>query len=222
MCACVCFPEMAGAGRGRVARGAKKTAPWWQIKWREKKEEKGDYMLCNHDNRKENTGGLKCESLCPEECKRQGWFDIINQNSLSAPESSPHPLLPVQMETPTDAEHFSSWAPQDTLCRSGTPNNPGVLAEVWAPSEVRGRLRAGSGRPTVAGESHWAGLLSWPFRSVTSRSSCISSSWPDLVFCTPCGVSPLGGQQYPKSVNTCVWKNWLKSESPQEITKFYW
>lgn len=41
-------------------------------------------MLCNHDNGKENTGGLKCESLCPEECKRQGCFDIINQNITRA------------------------------------------------------------------------------------------------------------------------------------------
>lgn len=42
-------------------------------------------MLCNHDNGKENTEGLKCESLCPEECKHQGCLDITNQNFTQAP-----------------------------------------------------------------------------------------------------------------------------------------
>lgn len=87
-----------------------------------KKEEKGDYMLCNYDNRKENTGGLKCESLCPEEYKHQGWFDTINQNSLSTPESGPRPFLRVQTGTPrtggafllldTSGHCVEAWGPE--------------------------------------------------------------------------------------------------------------
>lgn len=61
------------------AKGSKENSSLMTDQMKEKKEEKRDYMLCYHDNRKENTGGLKRESLCPEECKHQGWFDIITK-----------------------------------------------------------------------------------------------------------------------------------------------
>lgn len=92
MCLCV-FPRDGQGWEEQSGQGSKENRSLMTDQMKEKKEEKRDYMLCNHDNRKENTGGLKCESLCPEECKRQGWFGIINQNSLSTPERGPHLLL---------------------------------------------------------------------------------------------------------------------------------
>lgn len=160
MCAYVCFPEIARAGRGTAARGAKKTAPWWQIKWRQKKEEKGDYMLCNHDNGKENTEGLKCESLCPEECKHQGCLDITNQNFTQAPGRA------------ASACSFKwctilSTGSCGTQCCGTCGEAKGALgtqAGTWAPCEVSWKLRVGMRQEVTPDllEALWGRLWSHP------------------------------------------------------------
>lgn len=119
-------------------------------------------MLCNHDNRKENTGGLKCESLCPEECKRQGWFGIINQNSLrTLPGEEPSPSPPCANGNP------HRWRAFLLLGTTGTVWTPGTLSNPWGPGRglstqtrlilVSDKLRTGSGRSLVP----WRKPLSW-------------------------------------------------------------
>lgn len=59
--------------------------PWWQIKWRQDNffffyKVEWDYMVWNNDNRKENTGGLMCETLCEQEYTPFWCFAIINQH----------------------------------------------------------------------------------------------------------------------------------------------
>lgn len=122
VCLCV-FPRDGRGWEGQSGQGSKENSSLLTDQMEgKKKEEKGDYMLCNYDNRKENTGGLKCESLCPEEYKHQGWFDTINQNSLSTPESGPRPFLRVQTGTPrtggafllldTSGHCVEAWGPE--------------------------------------------------------------------------------------------------------------
>lgn len=79
------FPRDSQGWEGHSSQGSKENSSLMTDQMKAKKEEKGDYMLCNHDNGKENTEGLKCESLCPEECKHQGCLDITNQNFTRAP-----------------------------------------------------------------------------------------------------------------------------------------
>lgn len=95
VCVCV-FPRDGWGWEGHHSQGNKENSSMMTDQMKAKKEEKRDYMLCNHDNGKENTGGLKCESLCPEECKRQDCLDIINQNFTQVPGR-------------TASAHFFTW-----------------------------------------------------------------------------------------------------------------
>lgn len=84
VCVCV-FPRDGRGWEGHHGQGNKENSSLMTDQMKAKKEEKRDYMLCNRDNGKENTGSLKCESLCPEECKHHKRLDIINQNFTQVP-----------------------------------------------------------------------------------------------------------------------------------------
>lgn len=152
VCLCV-FPRDGQGWEGHSGQGSKENSSLMTDQMKaKKKEEKGDYMLCNHDNGKENTGGLKCESLCPEECKRQGCFDIINQNFTRAPRRAAFacssmcewPALGLVGQSPPPGHRRQPGGGWGTCC------GPGVLAEVWALCKVSWELGTGGGRPCVS------------------------------------------------------------------------
>jgi len=99
-------------------------------------------MLCNHDNGKENIGGLKCESLCPEECKRQGCFDIINQNFSQVPRIA----ALAQCST-------CKWTALGSWCSFPFPGTTRSWGEAEGPAVALGSWQK-SGHPV-----RWAGSL---------------------------------------------------------------
>lgn len=143
-----------------------------------KKKEKGDYMLCNQDNGKENTGGLKCESLCPEECKRQGCFDIINQNFTRAPGRAL--FARSSMRKGPALGLVAQFALPGHSRQPGQAGGPGVALgsqqRFGHPKRWDGSLGQVVGGHKSHGESHRAGLLHWSHWKVTSNFSCVSAS----------------------------------------------
>lgn len=119
---------------------------------RKKKEEKGYYMLCNGDNGKENTGGLKCKSLCPEEREHQGCFGIINQNFTKCPGEQASPAPPCANGQPQASWCSSpSWAPQAAGGGQGSCCGPGVPTEVWrSVRQAESMGEAGGGPASVS------------------------------------------------------------------------
>lgn len=177
VCLCV-FPRDGQGWEGHSSQGSKENSSLMTDQMKAKKKEKGDYMLCNQDNGKENTGGLKCESLCPEECKRQGCFDIINQNFTRAPGRAlfarssmcKWPALGLVAQFALPGHHR----------QPGQAGGPGVAlgsqqrfghSKRWG-----GSLGQVVGGHKSHGESHQAGLLHWSHWKVTSNFSCVSAS----------------------------------------------
>lgn len=142
MCAYVCFPEIARAGRGTAARGAKKTAPWWQIKWRQKKRRRG--ITCS------------VIMIMGRKTLRVSSVKAFVQRNVSIKDvwilqtkTSPEPLG--EQRQPAPSSDVPSWVASPASCGTqccGTCGEAkgalGTQAGTWAPCEVGWKLRVGT------------------------------------------------------------------------------